>query len=130
MKIFFETGSQACCFLIAVPVGFVLAICLDTDCSQGWLRFVLDLLILIVAACALIMLTMVCREEQVRLYHWLGLFTGSVLYMCGARKIRCCVKRQYQLLHSKIMISCRKKTFECRNIANTEERGDVPCAEP
>ena len=130
MKLFFETASQASCFLIAVPLGFLFTLCLDTRWHHGWIRLLLDLLLLGSLGCVLVMLSAICREERVRLYHWLGLLTGAVLYLGGIGRIRKLLNRRMYSLQSKMHLSGRKKDFACRTNTEILGKGDEPCAVP
>lgn len=130
MKLFFETEAQASCFLLAVPIGFLLTFFLDSEWIHGWMRIVFDLLLMYCAACALLMLSVFSREEQIRIYHWLGLLLGSVLYLCGIGRIRTHLRMRFRSLRAKMISPGRKKTLLRRTNTETNRRGDVPCAEP
>ena len=54
MKLFFETAGQAQAFLAAVPLGLVLAACLDASVLAGPLRPLADVLMMLTAGFALI----------------------------------------------------------------------------
>ena len=68
MTLFFETAGQAQAFLAAVPLGLLLAACLDASVLAGPLRPVADVLMM-------------------RLYHLLALLTGAVLYTQGIGRL-------------------------------------------
>ncbi len=94
MKLFFETAGQAQRFLIMVPLGFALALCLDADAWTGRLRAAADCLFLLL--CGWLMLCTICvlRENSLRIYHMLGLLTGAILYLLGVGRIVRTIRRR------------------------------------
>lgn len=83
MKLFFETASQVCSFLSAVPVGFGAALCIDLGKNSGMLRLWIDLLLVTACGASLFWLVYVLQEESLRLYHLLGLVCGALIYLRG-----------------------------------------------
>ena len=81
MKLFFETAGQAQAFLAAVPLGLVLAACLDASVLAGPLRPLADVLMMLTAGFALMGMMLLSRDEALRLYHLLAILTGALLYM-------------------------------------------------
>lgn len=90
MMLFFETAKQAWCFLAAVPVGFLIALCLCIGKKEGMIRLLLDLLLLGSSGIVLIGMLLFFREGFLRLYHLLGMILGAFLYLNGI----CQVKRK------------------------------------
>lgn len=87
MTLFFETAGQAQAFLAAVPLGLLLAACLDASVLAGPLRPVADVLVMLVAAASLMAMMLLARDEALRLYHLLALLTGAVLYTQGIGRL-------------------------------------------
>ena len=76
MKLFFETAGQAQAFLAAVPLGLVLAACLDAS-----------VLMMLTAGFALMGMMLLSRDEALRLYHLLAILTGALLYTQGIGRL-------------------------------------------
>ena len=87
MTLFFETAGQAQAFLAAVPLGLVLAACLDASALAGPLRPVADVLMMLTGAAALMAMMLLARDEALRLYHLLAIFSGAVLYTQGIGRL-------------------------------------------
>lgn len=87
MTLFFETAGQAQAFLAAVPLGLLLAACLDASVLAGPLRPVADVLMMLAAAASLMAMMLLARDEVLRLYHLLALLTGAVLYTQGIGRL-------------------------------------------
>lgn len=87
MTLFFETVGQAQAFLAAVPLGLLLAACLDASVLAGPLRPVADVLMMLAAAASLMAMMLLARDEALRLYHLLALLTGAVLYTQGIGRL-------------------------------------------
>lgn len=83
MKLFFETAGQAQAFLTAVPLGLLLAACLDASALTGPLRPLADALLVLGGGLALMAAMLLVRDETLRMYHLLALLTGAVLYRPG-----------------------------------------------
>lgn len=86
MKLFFETAGQAQAFLAAVPLGLVLAACLDASVLAGPLRPLADVLMMLTAGFALMGMMLLSRDEALRLYHLLAILTGSAALHPGNRQ--------------------------------------------
>ena len=84
MKLFFETAGQAQAFLAAVPLGLVLAACLDASVLAGPLA---DVLMMLTAGFALMGMMLLSRDEALRLYHLLAILTGALLYTQGIGRL-------------------------------------------
>lgn len=87
MKLFFETAGQAQAFLAAVPLGLVLAACLDASVLAGPLRPLADVLMMLTAGFALMGMMLLSRDEALRLYHLLAILTGALLYTQGIGRL-------------------------------------------
>ena len=102
MKLFFETCNQSQYFLFMLPVGFILAFLLQSGTRHGWFRLFQDLAVLLFAGFAAVFTLLSGRDETLRLYHFLGLAAGGILYLSGAdrcfkwfrRKIACISRKQ------------------------------------
>lgn len=101
MKLFFETGDQAAFFLLMIPCGFLMALCIHTGPASGLLRFALDLMVMLAGAACTVGLLFSGKDEVLRVYHMLGILTGSLLYLSGASR---CI----QWVKTKIRYSGRK----------------------
>lgn len=88
MRLFFETSGQGIAFLAAIPVGFLLAACLDCAKGKPLLRAVLDIAVLMLSGFVLLLLTVLLSEEKLRIYHLLGLVIGAFLYLKGAGEVK------------------------------------------
>lgn len=87
MRLFFETGGQSASFLLAVPIGFALAVCLDWLKEKQMVRLLLDVGFFLLSGLSLLILTMLLSEEKLRLYHLLGMSIGGLLYLRGIRVV-------------------------------------------
>ena len=87
MKLFFETAGQAQAFLTAVPLGLLLAACLDASALTGPLRPLADALLVLGGGLALMAAMLLVRDETLRIYHLLALLTGAVLYSRGIGRL-------------------------------------------
>ena len=87
MKLFFETAGQAQAFLAAVPLGLVLAACLDASVLAGPLRPLADVLMMLAAGFALMAMMLLSRDEALRLYHLLAILTGALIYTQGIGRL-------------------------------------------
>lgn len=88
MNLFFETGNQAACFLIAVPFGFTISLCLCLGKGEGAGRIVSDLLLLLFFGVASVWMILFLRDTSFRLYHLLGIISGAFLYFHGMGRIQ------------------------------------------
>lgn len=96
MMLFFETSKQAWCFLAAVPVGFLIALCLCIGKKEGMIRLLLDLLLLGSCGVALIGMLLFFREGFLRLYHLLGMMLGAILYLNGICQVKRKISRRFK----------------------------------
>ena len=96
MTLFFETAGQAQAFLAAVPLGLVLATCLDASALAGPLRPVADVLMMLTGAAALMAMMLLARDEALRLYHLLAILTGAVLYTQGIGRLVRLIRERLQ----------------------------------
>ena len=96
MKLFFETALQRNVFLLTVPVGFAIGFLLDAQVKSILVQTIIDLCVLIGAGFVLVLLALFSTESTLRLYHFLGLFSGAVLYASGVGKCRKKVKTWYK----------------------------------
>ena len=87
MKLFFETTRQAGCFLCMVPIGFVMSLCTDISIKAGKIQPVLDVLITLLTGISVLGGVVLLGENQLRLYHMLGMTTGAILYTQGIGKM-------------------------------------------
>ena len=87
MKQVFETAGQPQAFLAAVPLGLVLAACLDASVLAGPLRPLADVLMMLAAAASLMAMMLLARDEALRLYHLLAILTGALLYTQGIGRL-------------------------------------------
>ncbi len=84
MKLFFETSQQIAVFLIMAPIGFVIGICIDLASMGGRCKPVWDVLVMLLAI-GCMGISIVILGQELRIYHFLSLLTGALLYMCGVR---------------------------------------------
>lgn len=87
MKLFFETAGQAQAFLAAVPLGLLLAACLDASAAAGPLRPVVDVALLLLCGLSLMGLLLFTRDGAMRMYHLLAVLTGAILYSGGVGRL-------------------------------------------
>jgi len=83
MSLFFETSRQSRGFLLCVPIGFLIALGLCSGSGRGWIRFLLDSLVLLSGALGFLILFVLIQENGMRAYHVLGALSGALLYMLG-----------------------------------------------
>lgn len=87
MRLFFETAGQAQAFLSAVPLGLLLAACLDASALTGPLRPLTDAVLVLGGGLALMATMLLARDETLRMYHLLALLIGAVLYNQGIGRL-------------------------------------------
>lgn len=87
MKLFFETALQARVFLAAVPIGILLGLCLDLGEICGKARIVIDIVAMLLAAAALVLLSILSLENGLQIYHLLAVIVGILLYLCGIGRL-------------------------------------------
>lgn len=95
MKLFFETALQRNVFLLTVPVGFAICFLLDGQVKSILIQTIIDLCVLVGAGFVLVLLVLFSADSTLRIYHFLGLFCGAILYACGVGKCRRKVKTWY-----------------------------------
>ena len=105
MKLFFETALQRNIFLLTVPVGFTIGFLLDVQVKSILIQTMIDLCVLICAGFVLVLLVLFSTDSTLRIYHFLGLLNGAILYACGVGKCRRKVKTWYN--HRKAGIDIR-----------------------
>ena len=113
MKLFFETSGQSVCFLLMIPVGFLLALLLDADVIAGRLRSAADIALLLLAGAACLWLIVLTGERGLRVYHVLGLLSGAVLYLCG-------IGRVIRILKLKIRSARQEKDIHAEKCIHSE----------
>ena len=97
MSLFFETSSQANCFLHLLPLGLCMAFCLDASAISGKIRPLMDVLVLVLAGSAVLWWMVLLDENKLRLYHVLGMLTGMLLYMRSIGKIIRTIRQKQDL---------------------------------
>ena len=102
----FETELQGIGFLFLCAVGFGLAVLFDgASCLfRGSLKPVGDILLLLCCGLTMLLALFFLRPGELRLYHWLAMLTGAVLYLCGVRRLGAFV-----ILRFKKLLNKRKK---------------------
>ena len=83
MRLFFETSVQAEAFLFTVPLGMLLAAGFDLTAAAKRCRVLLDVLLFLLCAIALLYWIRLMRDEGLRMYHLLALCVGMLLYVRG-----------------------------------------------
>ena len=89
MSLFFETEQQSVVFLTFCLLGFAAALLLDG--LRRWLRDSLkplcDVLVFLLLGALFVLALLATRSDAIRLYQWLALTLGAILYLCGARRL-------------------------------------------
>ncbi len=83
MNLFFQTHLQAQLFLVSLPIGFLLTLCLDLLSRTSFLRILLDVVCIVVFAFLFLGYTLILRDSTLRIYHFLAILCGGILYWCG-----------------------------------------------
>lgn len=99
MNLFFESSRQASSFLVMVPVGFAVALCLEMGRFSRIVQPLTDVFVLLAAGFAVLAGIVFCRDDTLRLYHLLGLLTGVLICTQGIGKIIRWVARRQDLRH-------------------------------
>ena len=94
MKRFFETTVHSTSFLLCVPIGFLIAMGLANGHSRGWIRFVMDCVVLASGALGFFVLLAFVHEDGMRSYHILGAICGALMYLCGFFRLQQCICRK------------------------------------
>ncbi|MBE5801163.1 MAG: hypothetical protein E7319_02640 [Clostridiales bacterium] len=87
MKRFFETSGQASIFLAMVPLGLLLALCIDVSSVWKKSKAFWDIVAVLLCGLALAMMVVLFQDEQLRIYHLLALLVGVILYTCGFHRV-------------------------------------------
>lgn len=87
MKLFFETSAQAQLFLLMLPVGMTIALLADIAGKAGRLCPVWDVLTMLLCFGAVGAGVVLFRDESLRVYHFLAVTMGALLYLTGVRKV-------------------------------------------
>ena len=87
MKLFFETAAQGSLFLSMLPVGMLLALCIDLCGCISRFKPLWDLLAVLLCFVILGVGVILLNDISLRLYHGLAVLTGYLLYACGIRRM-------------------------------------------
>lgn len=89
MTLFFEPEFQGISFLFLCAVGFVLALLFDlvSVFVSPRMKPLGDVLLFLLFGFAVLMAFVFLRVGQLRLFYWVALLAGAVLYLCGIRKL-------------------------------------------
>lgn len=89
MTLFFEPEFQGISFLFLCAVGFVLALLFDliSVLVPPRMRPLGDVLLFLLFGFAVLLAFVFLRVGQLRLFYWVALLAGAVLYLCGVRKL-------------------------------------------
>lgn len=87
MKLFFETAAQGSLFLSMLPVGMLLALCIDLCGCIDRFRPLWDLLAVLLCFVILGVSIVLLNDATLRVYHVLAVLTGYLLYDCGIRRM-------------------------------------------
>lgn len=91
MRLFFETSMQARVFIALLPVGLLLAACVDAASIARKTKPFWDIVILLACGLGLVVFLALLKDDGVRGYHLLAILTGILLYVCGIGRLwRCC----------------------------------------
>lgn len=120
MKLFFETASQAQLFLIMLPIGMFLALVADLASGAGVLRPLWDVFAMLLSFGAIGTGIVMFRDSGLRMYHFLAVIVGMLLYILG---IRAALSRIKTEIFGKVRKERRKRGNICRiNKENRFER--------
>lgn len=87
MALYFETEMQGIGFLLLCAVGFLVTLlfdCVGTLFPQK-LKPLSDILLLLIGGVVFLLALVFLRANALRVFHWIALLTGSILYLCGVR---------------------------------------------
>lgn len=87
VRLFFETSIQAEAFLFTMPLGFLVAACFDLTSFASKGRVLVDVLLMLLCAAALLTGIALMGEAGLRLYHLLALLIGALLYTQGIGRV-------------------------------------------
>lgn len=85
MKLFFETASQASVFLIMLPLGMLLAACVELTGMTGAGKPLWDILVVLLSGVLLGIGVVFLNDTTLRLYHLLAIVCGWILYRLGVQ---------------------------------------------
>ena len=88
MSLFFETETQSVTFLAFCAVGFAIALLFDVEqcLLTEYLKPMGDVLLFLLCAVLFLIALFALKADSIRLYHWLALALGAILYLCGLRR--------------------------------------------
>ena len=88
MALFFETETQSVTFLAFCAVGFAVALLFDLEqcLLTDYLKPMGDVLLFLLCAVLFLIALFALKADSIRLYHWLALALGAILYLCGVRR--------------------------------------------
>lgn len=101
MKLFFETAAQASLFLSMLPIGFCIAVCIDLAGCSGRMKHLWDVLVMLLCFGLIAFSVVLLRDNGLRLYHFLSVLAGALLYLLGVRSLLSVVCAWIQLIHKK-----------------------------
>lgn len=115
MALYFETELQGASFLFLCGVGLILAMLFDliSVFVAERLKPLGDVLLFLLCGFVLLLALVFLRANELRLFHWVALLTGAILYLCGIRRF---VAYAASWLRSKIKPKAQKK----KNIGNQD----------
>lgn len=87
MRLFFETSMQAQIFLALLPVGLLLAGCVDAASLARKSRPFWDVLIILACGLGIVVFLSLLKDDGLRGYHLLAVLTGILLYICGIGRL-------------------------------------------
>jgi hypothetical protein len=89
MALYFETELQGLSFLLLCGVGFFVAMFFEAISAlvPVHMKVLSDILLFLLGGLAFIGALFLMREEELRMFHWLALVTGALLYMLGVRRL-------------------------------------------
>lgn len=97
MKLFFETASQASVFLLMLPIGMLLAACVELTGKTGAGKPIWDILVVLLSGVLLGIGVVFLNDTTIRLYHLLAVLCGWILYCLGIQRffiiICSCIQR-------------------------------------
>ncbi len=89
MALYFETETQGVSFLFLCGVGFVLALFFDgvSLLIRGRMKPLGDVLLLLLCGLLALVALVFLRANALRLFHWIAMLVGAILYLCGVRRL-------------------------------------------
>lgn len=120
MKLFFETAGQGAIFLLMVPIGMLLAFNIDISACAKRTKPLWDVFSMVVCFGTVAISIVLLNDTQLRMYHFLGVLAGSILYNLGIRRVLECFHRHTKTVKVKKMKLRQGKTSHRSNDTNTE----------